>query len=46
MYGALVRYGNNNGGADQRTVVKIGEDEVFNAVTKSAKRRGLSFTKV
>lgn len=46
MYGALVRYGNSNGGADQRTVVKIGEDEVFNAVTKSAKRRGLSFTKV
>ena len=46
MYGALVRYGNSNGGADQHTVVKIGEDEVFNAVTKSAKRRGLSFTKV
>ncbi len=46
MYGALVRYGNNNGGADQHTVFKIGEDEVFNAVTKSAKRRGLSFTKV
>lgn len=45
MYQALVEYGNNHSTSEGDTVVKIGEDEVFRATRKSAKRHGLDFVK-
>lgn len=47
VYQALVEYGStqrNNG--NETTIFKIGEDEVFRATRKSAKRQGLDFVKV
>lgn len=47
MYQALVEYGNSHsGGGNEPIVIKIGEEEVFRATRKSAKRQGLDFVKV
>ena len=46
MYQALVEYGNSHSGGNEPIVIKIGEEEVFRATRKSAKRQGLDFVKV
>ena len=43
MYNALVRYGSAYSQGDEKLVVQIGDDAVFNATRKAARRRGLDF---
>ena len=45
FYNALRRYGEGSNG-EERIVVRIGEDEAFNAVRRCANRQGLDFAKV
>lgn len=46
MYQALVEYGNSHSGGNEPIIIKIGEEEVFRATRKSAKKQGLDFVKV
>jgi hypothetical protein len=48
MYQALVEYGSSFGGnvGNEPIIIKIGEEEVFRATRKSAKKQGLDFVKV
>lgn len=45
FYGALVDYGKAYGGANGETIIYIGEEPVFNAVQRSASKKGLAFAK-
>lgn len=45
FYGALVDYGKAYGGANGETIIYIGEEPVFNAVQKTASKKGLEFAK-
>lgn len=47
MYGAMVRYGKSqNNQAEERIVIQVGEDEIFNATRKSAKRHGFDYSRI
>ena len=45
FYGALVEYGKNNSGANGETIIYIDGEPVFNAVQKTASKKGLAFAK-
>lgn len=45
FYGALVDYGKTYSGANGETIIYIGEEPVFNAVQRSASKKGLAFAK-
>lgn len=47
MYGALMAYGQMNGGTDNRPIdIYIDGEKVFQATKKNAKRHGLAFSRV
>jgi hypothetical protein len=45
MYQAMVEYGDTHRGSNEPIVIKIGEEEVFKATRKGAKKQGLDFVK-
>lgn len=45
FYGALVDFSKSNGGSDEKIVIQIDGENVFQATRRNAKRRGLDFVK-